>query len=148
MRIGEDCSLRRNEEVAVQREFETARDGRPIDRTDDNGVGRIPRPSRGGRVREPEISAGRPELVQVESGAERRIGSGQHDHPDVVTAGGLVHYFWQQPDHGCVQGVATMRPVEGDESDAALNCKQHTLVACRWVLHRLTQITRDLRPAQ
>ena len=61
------------------------------------------RAARAGRLRVPsaplpaaEVAARRAQLLQVEAGAERRVGTGEDEHIDVVAGVGVVHHRRQQ----------------------------------------------------
>ena len=89
VRVAEAGALRRDEEVTRQRQLESARGARTVDRADDRRV--HARECRERRVVVGEGAGRDPltELLEVEAGAERGIGTGQHDarHRGVVIGG-------------------------------------------------------------
>ena len=125
--VGEAGPVRGDEQRALQGDLQAAGDGYPVDRTDDRLVDHrqesveavaaplrtLPRrPRRRGRGRLAR------NLLQVDAGAERGIGAGQHDRIDVGGLSRRLDGVPQRVHEFPAQRVARRRPVEGDGRDA------------------------------
>jgi hypothetical protein len=90
--VAERGALGGNEEVAGERELETACNGGAVDRADDR---LRHRPKHGERTAmlvvapADEVRARAAELSEIQSGAERRVGAGENDHVDAVVSFGV-----------------------------------------------------------
>src|SRR5690606_40285392 len=87
-------------------------------------------PAGGGRVaagagRRGQVLLPGTELLQVEAGAERRVGPGEDDDVDVGVGVGPADGLGQQPPHLGGQGVADLGAVEGHGGDAVGHLVQH-----------------------
>ena len=134
MGVGERGAFGRDEEVAGERELESAGDARAVDRAD-HRLAHLPERGEGRdrRVIGATHEVGRvlPELAQIQSGAERGIGAGEDHDVDVgVTVGGGQRGpgLALERDAQCVTGLG---PVERDGANPVNGVDQHELCHAR-----------------
>ncbi len=130
--VAEARPLGCDEEVAVERDLESAGDRGPVDRADHRLVHVGERAARSRAwfltvvdVGRAQVAGRRPELLQVEAGAEGRIGAGEDHDVDVVATVGLAHQLGQQAQHLRRQRVACLGPVQRDGGDPLRHLEQH-----------------------
>src|SRR5690606_23099599 len=108
-----------DEEIACERHLEATGDGGPVDRADDRLGDGLPRMADGevGAGDQREVAAALSEFLQVESGAEGRVGAGEdHDVRLVVRIRGC-DLGAQGIDERRAERVPRLRAVEGQDAD-------------------------------
>ena len=123
MRVGEPCEFRADEEVAVERDLEAARDRNAVDRADQRLDVRWKRTAerraavadRGEALTLLHLAAA--ELLQVDARTERRIAAGEDHHVDRVVVVATRDGGGQGAPHSSVQRVALVGPVQRDGGD-------------------------------
>ena len=119
--VGEPGLVGGDEEVTAQGHFQPTGHGDAVHGADEGlGVGReraLPGLDHGpdGVVGVALATSGG--LLEVDAGAERRVGPGEDDHVDPVVGLGLEEVAGQQAEDLGVQGVAGLGPVDGDRGD-------------------------------
>jgi hypothetical protein len=124
MSVREAGPLRCHQEIAPERDLEPARHRWTIDgadnrfRHDRKRCGRQALGVRLGRSGA-EIARRRTQFLEIEAGAERRIGARQHHslHPLVLVR--RHQRLGERRQQGAVEGVTGLRSVEGDGGDSA-----------------------------
>ena len=119
--VGEDRSLRGDQEVACQRNLQTAGERRPVDRTDDRGA-------QSGDGRHAVVPGEPPEvlpaellgLLEVDAGAERRIGSGEHHRVHGLVGIGGEQRGVQRLEELRAQRISRLRAVHGEQPNRAM----------------------------
>lgn len=128
VRVGEPGALGGDEEVASQRQLQTAGDGRPVDRPDHRLRQRTPGMT-DGNVRRSDpggVVPGRAELTQIQARAERRIGAGQDDHVHAIVAVRRGEFASQCLDQMTGQCVSRGRAMQREDANpATLFGEQH-----------------------
>src|SRR5581483_4904541 len=124
--VAEDGPLRGDEERALERELQATGDGRAVDRPDDGGVHGVEDPPHRvlgiddvGRRQPPGAR-----LLQVDPGAEGRVGPRQDDAVHVGVGLGGVEGLHQPPEQLRRQGVAGFGPVEREDADVVAGLGQ------------------------
>ena len=140
VRIGETRAIGGDEEVARERELETTRDRDTVDRADQQLRARRQRAAR----REPALVVAaahvgealarsgcraRPELLEVDTRTERRIGSGEDHHVDGVVGLARIDRLRQLPAHRAIQRVAGVGPIQRDRCHPIHDVDGHHLFA-------------------
>ena len=129
--VGEAGPLGRDEEVARERDLEAAGDRGAVDRAD-HRLGRlgeradqlVARSRTTWRTSESVVSA-----LEVDAGAERGIGAGEHDGVDVVARVARRDRLRERRGERGVQRVAGLRSVEGDDRHPVRHLHQDHVVA-------------------
>ena len=119
--VGEHRPLRGHEEVATERHLQPAGERRAVDRADD----RRAHLGDGGdaALRSELLEVLQPvalRLLQVDAGAERRIGPGQHHSPNGVVGVGLGQCGVDRPDQVAAQRIPGRGPVHRQQPDRAV----------------------------
>ena len=113
VRVGEAGAFGRDQEVACERDLETARDRGAVDRADDRLGGLGERPDQlvvaGHHVTDLGVVG---EALQVDAGAERGVGAGEHDGVDVVARVAGRDRRGERRGEGRIQRVARLRTVQ------------------------------------
>ena len=146
--VAEERPLRRDQEVAPERELQAAGHASAVDRADHR---LRHRPHRFDRVGPTALDGGiaasarevrtpRAELLEVESGAERGVGSGEHHDVDIDGGLGCRERAGRLVVQGGVQRVAGLGSMQGDRAHAVCGLHQHD------VAHGAT-VSRSVRRA-
>jgi hypothetical protein len=128
--VAERGALGGNEEVAGERELETACHGGTVDRSED---GLRHRPEHGERaailVVAPanEVRRRAAELAEIQSGAERRVGAGENDHVDAVIRFGVGERKGEGSLQFAAHRVAGVGAVESDSAHTIVGVRQNQL---------------------
>ena len=128
VRVGEHRPLGGDQEVTAEGQFEPAGEGRPVDGRDDRrGHPRGLRDARFGPVAREVGLAFERRLLEVDAGAEGRIGPGQHDGVDPRLCIGVQEGRVERADQLAVQRVARLGPVHPEHPHGARVLDEHAV---------------------